>query len=143
MSSRHSKFKDLIHLLSVVKTNQLFGDQVFRECRGLILHESTDFPFWIPVCIPHSKILHYLDPKIPFRPTEEKWESLEVSSFVEGIPVCMYWWGNEWNLSSLWEPNDPKVILSWKSESQREKFSEKFWKVWNNLGYQFPNEKEM
>ena len=135
--SGHSVHKQL-WMLSKLDCN-LSGSENEEELSSLILDCNNE---WSPISLKvpprHMQHVH----------TNHR-EGLEiefVQQFLDEFSLCLYFYGNEWQVSSDWFASKPTNPLGWTKENSKLPtngsfiLSELFWKVWEESSYRFPEE---
>lgn len=122
---RHSKYPNLIHL----KYDQIETpmNDVTIWCRGAIIDEQT-LKF---VALPYCRFFNAEETKAAVI----DWSTAKCFNKVDGSLVYLYYYNNEWNVSTSGIP-DASGTLPFGDLT----FKDLFWKVWNELGYQLPEE---
>ena len=127
--NRHQDFPNLVCL----KYSQLespLEKKIVQQCRGIILDESKN---WQIVSYPYDKFFNYGESQAP----AIDWNSAVVYEKLDGSLMSLYYYQNQWRVQSSGTADGAgKVNVSNFS------FQELFWKVWQELNYQLPQEIE-
>lgn len=84
----------------LLKYNQLasdFNEEIVRECRGCIMHIPQGHHEWADVvCYPFDKFGNYGESYVP----KLDWNSAVVKEKVDGSLIKVWWYNNEWHVST-------------------------------------------
>jgi len=86
------------------------------ECyHGLLVDEQNHFNV---VCWTLPKFYDLFESDVMVKKNNEKfdWNSAIVMEKMDGILVCLYYYGQEWHLASEICPNKPESPMCWKHE---------------------------
>ncbi len=126
-SSRHQKYPHLVCL----KYSQLespLGEKIVQQCRGIILDSSDD---WKIISYPYDKFFNYGEPNaIPIN-----WSAARVYEKLDGSLMVLYFYDRAWHVQSSGTPDASGEVNGFGFS-----FADLFWKVWNEQGYQLPQE---
>lgn len=137
---QHMKFENLYHFAPTIKSPKEHDLTV--ECfNGVILDSRNNWKL-ISYSFPKVKKLDY-----ELFKNQQKTISLDIGNTgeyyqkIDGISVTLYFYENEWNVCSKWEPQGC-VPYGWKKPNSKQlELSSYFWSVWKKLGYPLPEEK--
>lgn len=128
LAKYHPEFPNLV----LLKYNQItanMADIHVRHCRGLILDTANNYK---PICFTYRKFANegesYADPL--------DWASGNVKVYEkeDGSLMQLCFYAGQWRVASSGTPDAGGNI------NGAGKFSELFWKTWNDLGYKLPTE---
>jgi len=125
---KHPKYPNLV-LFKYSQIESPMADPLVQECRGIILDADKN---WAVVSFPYKKFFNHGEGHAA--PID--WASAEVLEKADGSLMTLYWYDNQWNVASSGTPDAGGNLYGTAFA-----FSELFWKVWKELGYQVP-EKE-
>lgn len=120
---RHNKYTNLV-LFKYDQINSPKTHPIVKECRGLILDENDD---WKVICFPYSRFYNYSESGSD----EIDWSSARVYDKVDGSLMTLYYYDNQWQVSSSGTPDASGNISDISSST----FKDLFWKTWNEMGY--------
>ena len=95
--SRHPKYDNLVHL-KYDHINANWGDEIARECRGLILDEASDFTV---VARPFNKFFNHGEPNA----ADIHWPSATVDEKLDGSLCVMYFYAGNWHVATTGTPD--------------------------------------
>lgn len=127
--SRHHKYPHLISL----KYSQIespLGEKIVQQCRGIILDSDRD---WQIISYPYNKFFNYGE--IQAVPID--WNSAKVYEKLDGSLMTLYFYDGEWQVQSSGTPDASGEVNGFGFS-----FAELFWRVWQELGYQLPQERD-
>ncbi|MDF0553984.1 T4 RnlA family RNA ligase [Kamptonema sp. UHCC 0994] len=128
-SSRHQKYPHLV-CLKYSQIESPLGEKIVQQCRGIILDSSQD---WQIISYPYNKFFNYGE--IHANPIN--WNSAKVYEKLDGSLTVLYFYDGEWRVQTSGTPDASGEVNGFGFT-----FAELFWKVWNELGYQLPQETE-
>ena len=123
---RHPKYPNLV-LFKYSQIESPMGEKIVQECRGIILDESKN---WSVVSYPYNKFFNHGEGHAA--PID--WASARVFEKVDGSLMTLYWYDNQWQVASSGSPDAGGEVYGTNIS-----FKDLFWKVWNELGYKFPD----
>jgi len=125
---RHGRYNNLV-LLKYNAIDSPMGEEIVQECRGLILDENKD---WEIVSCPYFKFFNYGE-----RESEKNidWTTAKVYEKIDGSLMTLYWYDNEWQVSSSGMPDAQGEVSDFGFT-----FEKLFWDVWEELGYILPKD---
>ena len=128
----HPTLSNLVLLKYKQSSGRHFKHQVMREVRGLILDQKQD---WKPVAYPYEKFFNYHE---SFAPKEDEidWKSVRVTEKADGTLMCLFYYGNEWKVSTTGQPD------AGQSQNNNQTFYAMFWKVWKQLDLPIPSDED-
>ncbi len=107
-------------------------EKIVQQCRGLILDESSN---WRVVARPYDKFFNIEEQ----RAAKIDWSTAKVFEKLDGSLFTMYWYDNEWQVSTSGMPdalgnvaNHPKMYT----------FHDLFWTTFLDGGYKLPDPSE-
>ena len=125
--SRHKKYKSLI-LLKYDQRKTDFSIPLCRQCRGICLDEKNDLKI---VSYPFDKFFNAREPLC----LELDWEhEVKVFEKLDGSLCTLYWYGEEWNVSSSGVADGGGVL------DGDLVFRDLFWKVFKSEQYELPKD---
>ena len=127
--NRHQDFSNLVCL----KYSQLespLEKKIVQQCRGIILDESNN---WQIVSYPYDKFFNYGESQAP----TIDWDSAVVYEKLDGSLMSLYYYQGQWRVQSSGTADGSGQV-----NIANFSFRELFWKVWQELNYQFPQEIE-
>ncbi|CBN54848.1 MULTISPECIES: T4 RnlA family RNA ligase [Kamptonema] len=127
--SRHQKYPHLV-CLKYSQIESPLGEKIVQQCRGIILDSSQD---WQIISYPYNKFFNYGE----IHATPIDWSSAKVYEKLDGSLTVIYFYDGEWRVQTSGTPDASGEVNGFGFT-----FAELFWKVWNELGYQLPQETE-
>ena len=127
--NRHSEFNNLVCL----KYSQLespMAEIIVQQCRGIILDEAKD---WQIVSYPYDKFFNYGESYAP----QLNWNTTKVYEKLDGSLMTLYYYQGKWRVQSSGTADG-----TGKVGGLNYSFSQLFWQVWQEKGYQLPEETE-
>lgn len=123
--TRHNKYNNLV----LLKYNQINSpvNEITKECRGIILDENNN---WNVISFPYCRFFNYGEGNA----SNIDWKSARVYEKIDGSLMTLYYYNNEWHVSSSGVPDATGNIMGTETI-----FSELFWKVWKQMGYTVDN----
>ena len=128
-STRHQKYPHLI-CLKYSQIESPMGEKIVQQCRGIILDSAQD---WQIVSYPYNKFFNYGE----HHASTIDWSSAKVYEKLDGSLMVLYFYDGEWRVQSSGTPDAGGEVNGFGFT-----FAELFWKVWNELGYHLPQERE-
>jgi len=129
-AKRHGVYDNLV----LFKYNQIdspMNSPIVQQARGIILDEAND---WAVVSYPYDKFFNYGESNA----ADLDWGSARVYEKLDGSLMTLYHYDNKWHVSSSGMPDAAGNVLN--SELS---FADLFWKVWEQLEYDLPDNKNM
>lgn len=126
---RHKDYNNLVLLKYSIDTPM--GEEISQDCRGIILDENDN---WKIVCFPYRKFFNYGEGHA----TQIDVNTMKVYEKLDGSLMTLYWYDNKWHVASSGTPDASGNI----NESDKT-FADLFWKVWSQLNYIFPTNRDM
>ena len=127
--NRHSDLSNLVCL----KYSQLespMGEKIVQQCRGIILDEANN---WQIVSYPYDKFFNYGEGHAP----KLNWDTAKVYEKLDGSLMTLYYYQEKWRVQSSGMADAVGQVSGFQYN-----FSQLFWKVWQESGYQLPQETE-
>jgi len=114
------------------------GNRVYG-CRGLILDEADDYRI---VNYPFNSFFNLGTRQS--RPIAKKfdWSSATVYPKLDGTLICLYYYKNEFRVSTRGHPDADSSVLEKDLDGKGMSFATLFWKTWKDLGYVLPPQHE-
>jgi len=125
--NRHSDLPNLVCL----KYSQLESpmvEKIVQQCRGIILDEAND---WQIVSYPYDKFFNYGEAHAP----QLDWDTARVYEKLDGSLMTLYYYQEKWRVQSSGMADATGQVGGFPYN-----FSQLFWKVWQELNYQLPQE---
>eukprot|EP01080_Neovahlkampfia_damariscottae_P010963 gene10963-3671_t len=138
---QHEKYPELISL-SYDQLKSDFKSTIVQACRGLILNKKNNYEI---VSFPYWKFFNYCEGNA----SKIDWDhSPRVYEKIDGSLMIIYYYNNEWNVSTTSLPDargfihTPKLLRESEDYKNKKKVSmaELFWKTFKELNYQLPKE---
>lgn len=126
-ANRHKQYP---HLLSL-KYSQLDSPRahpIVVECRGIILDENNN---WAVVSFPYKRFFNYGEVEA----VKIDWQTAKVYEKLDGSLMVLYYYDGKWQVQSSGTPDAAGEVNGFNFT-----FAELFWRVWEELGYQLPQE---
>lgn len=127
--SKQSEQYPNLYLFKYDQIRSPMSDIVVQECRGLILDKSSS---WQIICFPYTKFFNYGETNC----VELDIESVEAYPKLDGSLINMYYYNNEWRISTSGNPDASGPVLN--ELGNNISFKELFWEVWDKLNYTLP-----
>jgi len=127
-ASRHQTYLNLVQF-SYSQTGSPMEFPIVRECRGIILDSKNG---WQVVAFPYKKFFNHGEPFA----SEIDWTTAKIFEKIDGSLASVYWYDQKWHVASSSVPDGSGIIF------EKMSFSELFWEIWNNCGYELPSDKE-
>eukprot|EP01126_Amoeba_proteus_P050543 TRINITY_DN5983_c0_g1_i5.p1 TRINITY_DN5983_c0_g1~~TRINITY_DN5983_c0_g1_i5.p1 ORF type:complete len:390 (-),score=78.57 TRINITY_DN5983_c0_g1_i5:77-1246(-) len=128
IAKQHKSHSNL-WLLKYDQHKSPFQTRVVQECRSIILDRDNG---WKVVSWPYLKFFNFGE---KFS-TDLDWTSAVVMEKLDGSMATLYWYNNEWHVSSTGVPDASMPFCDGGNS-----FSEIFWKIWESTGMNLPNDK--
>ncbi len=125
--TRHRQYPDLV-CLKYSQIESPLGEKIVQQCRGIILDSSQD---WQIVSYPYDKFFNYGE----IHAAAIDWSHAKVYEKLDGSLIVLYFYKGEWRVQSSGTPDASGEVNGFGFN-----FAELFWKVWQELGYQLPEE---
>ena len=117
--------------LYLFKYNQIespFEEKIVQEARGLILDQLDN---WRIISYPYDKFFNYGEKCA----ADVDWTTSLVYEKLDGSLMTLYYYDGKWMVSSSGMPD-----ASGSVHDLGFSFADLFWQIWNELGYQYPEE---
>lgn len=124
--NRHREYPNLVHL-QYDQISSPMGQDVVRECRGLILDESRD---WKVICNPYRKFFNYGEGHA----AQIGWGSARVFEKLDGSAIFVWHYDGRWHASTTGTPDGGGSMGS----ASQETFADCFWRIWSEKQYKMP-----
>lgn len=127
--NRHQEFNNLVCL----KYSQLespLEQLIVQQCRGIILDEANN---WSVVSYPYDKFFNYGESSA----ANINWDNALVYEKLDGSLMTLFFYQGEWRVQS-----SGTADASGKVPTTKYSFKYLFWQVWQQLGYQLPEDTE-
>ncbi len=125
--TRHRQYPDLV-CLKYSQIESPLAEKIVQQCRGIILDSSQD---WQIVSYPYDKFFNYGE----IHAAAIDWSHAKVYEKLDGSLIVLYFYKGEWRVQSSGTPDAAGEVNGFGFS-----FAELFWKVWQELGYQLPEE---
>lgn len=125
--NRHQEFANLVCL----KYSQLespLDNLIVQQCRGIILDEANN---WSVVSYPYDKFFNYGEQSA----AKINWYNAVVYEKLDGSLMTLFFYQGEWRVQSSGTADGSGQV-----NTSKYSFKKLFWKVWQQLGYDFPQE---
>lgn len=123
----HRKYPHII-CLKYSQIESPMGEKIVQQCRGIILDSSQN---WQIISYPYDKFFNYGE----IHATPINWNSAKVYEKLDGSLMVLYFYDREWRVQSSGTPDAAGEVNGFGFS-----FADLFWKVWQELGYQYPLE---
>lgn len=110
------------------------GNRVYG-CRGLILDEADDYRI---VNYPFNSFFNMGTQQSRRLTKKWDWPSCTIFPKLDGTLVCLYYFNNDFRVSTRGHPDASSSILEKDSDSEGMSFASLFWKTWEELRYKLP-----
>lgn len=125
---KHYKYPNLL----LFKYDQIasdFSNQIVQEARGLILDSENN---WNVVSFPYKKFFNYGEPNCH----DIDWPSAKIYEKLDGSLMTMYYYNNEWQVSSSGLPDAQGLVRCLLAKNiETITFEELFWRVFKECNY--------
>lgn len=125
--NRHQEFDNLVCL----KYSQLespLEKLIVQQCRGIILDEANN---WSIVSYPYNKFFNYGE----ISAAKINWNKAIVYEKLDGSLMTLFFYQGKWRVQS-----SGTADATGKVHTANYTFQQLFWQVWQQLGYQLPEE---
>jgi hypothetical protein len=122
---QHGTYPNL-YLFKYSQIDSPMHEEIVQVCRGIILDRDND---WKVVSYTYDKFFNAgesLAAKID-------WSTAKVYEKLDGSLCQLYWYDNQWHVATSGTPDASGEVNGYGIS-----FKDLFWKVWNELGYKFP-----
>ena len=127
--NRHQKYPHLV-CLKYSQIESPMAEKVVQQSRGIILNEAKN---WEVVSYAYDKFFNYGEPlAIPI-----DWQSATIYDKLDGSLMVLYYYDNQWRVQSSGTADGGGEVSGFNFS-----FSQLFWRVWQELNYPLPEEKE-
>jgi hypothetical protein len=123
----HRKYPSLVSL----KYSQIespMGEKIVQQCRGIVLDRSNN---WSIVSYPYDKFFNYGEGHA----ATIDWSTAKVYEKLDGSLMTLYFHDNQWQVQSSGTPDAAGEVSGFGFS-----FADLFWRVWQELGYQLPDD---
>jgi RNA ligase len=127
--NRHSQMDNLV-CLKYSQIESPMGEKIVQQCRGIILDEANN---WSVVSYPYDKFFNYGEGHAP----KLDWNTAKVYEKLDGSLMTLYFYQGEWRVQSSGMADAAGAVADFGYT-----FAQLFWKVWQELGYQLPQDTE-
>lgn len=138
----HKKYPQLVSL-SYDQLKSDFKQVIVQQCRGIIVDTSNNFHV---ISLPYTKFFNYCESNA----AKIDWKSARVTEKVDGSLMIMYYYKDEWHVSSSALPDASGFVHLPREEREKMKKNEKrksmadlFWQIWDELKYELPKDKDL
>src|SRR3990167_7965385 len=128
LAKQHSKYPNL-YLLKYDQIKSNMKDSLVQECRGIILDQDQD---WKVISFPYTKFFNYGESEA----AEIDWRTAQIYEKLDGSLCTLYWYDNKWNVATSGTPDASGEVNGFGMT-----FEKLFWDVWEQLGYDAPNDR--
>lgn len=127
--NRHQKYPNLV-CLKYSQIESPMAEKIVQQSRGIILDESKN---WEIVSYSYDKFFNYGEP------LAEKidWHTATVYDKLDGSLMVLYYYDNQWQVQSSGTADGTGEVNGFNFS-----FAELFWRVWQELNYTLPREKD-
>ena len=126
-TNRHSEFPNLV-CFKYSQRESPMAEPLVQQCRGIILDEAQD---WAIASYPYDKFFNYGEPNA----ATIDWSSARVYDKLDGSLMTLYFYTGQWRLQSSGTADASGDVGGFGFS-----FQQLFWQVWQELGYQLPDE---
>lgn len=126
--NRHSQMDNLV-CLKYSQIESPMGEKIVQQCRGIILDEANN---WSVVSYPYDKFFNYGEGHAP----KLDWNTVKVYEKLDGSLMTLYFYRG-WRVQSSGMADAAGAVADFGYT-----FAQLFWKVWHQLDYQLPQDKE-
>ncbi len=127
--NRHQKYPHLV-CLKYSQIESPMSEIVAQQCRGIILNEKEN---WQVVSYAYDKFFNYGE----INASTIDWESAIVYDKLDGSLMVLYYYDGQWQVQSSGTADGSGEVNGFKFS-----FADLFWRVWHELGYTLPEEKD-
>eukprot|EP01126_Amoeba_proteus_P060282 TRINITY_DN7955_c0_g1_i1.p1 TRINITY_DN7955_c0_g1~~TRINITY_DN7955_c0_g1_i1.p1 ORF type:complete len:562 (+),score=121.23 TRINITY_DN7955_c0_g1_i1:71-1756(+) len=134
--SKHEKYNNLLHF-SYSQVSSDLNLKMIKQCRGIILDSKND---WRVVAYPYNKFFNFGEACAD----EIDWSTAVVSEKIDGSIAVLYWYGDEWHVSTSSTADGHGLSKASTCDRDDEKLTifELFWQIWKKLNYRLPQDKD-
>ena len=125
--NRHSQIDNLV-CLKYSQIESPMAEKIVQQCRGIILDEANN---WSVVSYPYDKFFNYGEGSAP----ELDWNTTKVYEKLDGSLMTLYFYQGKWRVQSSGMADGSGDVYDFGCT-----FSQLFWKVWQELSYQLPDD---
>lgn len=126
-ANRHQKYPNLV-CLKYSQIESPMGEKIVQQCRGIILNSQAD---WQIISYPYDKFFNYGEGNA----ATIDWSHAQVYEKLDGSLMVLYFYDGKWQVQSSGTPDASGEVNDFNIT-----FAELFWKVWEELGYQLPQD---
>lgn len=127
--NRHQKYSNLV-CLKYSQLNSPMNEIIVQQSRGIILDEAKN---WQIISYSYDKFFNYGEPNA----VNINWENATVYDKLDGSLMVLYYYNNNWQVQSSGTSDATGAVNGFPFT-----FADLFWRVWHELNYQLPNDKE-
>lgn len=128
---RHAKYENL-YLFKYSNIAVNFSEAETRESRGVVLDSADN---WKIVSYPYDKFFNYGEPHA----ASIDWSSSVIYEKLDGCLMTMYYYDNQWLVSSSGKPDAGGPALKDKNVT----LEHVFWEIWTTQKYQLPTDTDV
>jgi RNA ligase len=125
--NRHTDFTNLVCLKYSQRESPL-NEKIVQQCRGIILDEVDN---WSIVSYPFDKFFNHGEKSA----AKIDWNTATVFEKLDGSLMTLYFYQGKWRVQS-----SAIADASGYVEEESFTFSELFWQIWHESGYQLPSD---
>lgn len=125
--NRHQKYPNLV-CLKYSHRNSPFTELIVRQARGIILDENNN---WEIVSYPYDKFFNYGEKHA----ATIDWNSAKIYDKLDGSLMVLYYYRDRWLVQTSGRADGSSDVKGYELT-----FKDLFWQVWQQLGYQLPQE---
>ncbi len=127
-SKRHPTYPNLV-LLKYDQIDSPFGEELVRECRGIILDENDN---WKVICHTFNKFFNHGE-RVGEEVMNIDWNTARVQEKVDGSLMQLYSYDGKWHVATSGTPDAGGQVGDFGFS-----FAELFWRVWNASKAELP-----
>ena len=131
----HKDYPNL-HLFKYDMINSPFSEDIVRESRGIILDKDNN---WEIISYPYNKFFNHGEKHA----ADINWTTSKVYNKLDGSLITLYWYDSKWHVSTSGMPDAAGTLNNNNSNTNNSNlvtFNDIFWKTWNELGYELPED---
>jgi len=126
-ANRHQKYPNLV-CLKYSQIDSPMGEKIVQQCRGIILNEDH---YWQVVSYSYNKFFNYGEPFAE----QIDWSQATVYDKLDGSLMVLYFYDGQWQVQSSGTADATGNVGGLNLT-----FAQLFWQVWQEMGYQLPQE---
>jgi hypothetical protein len=123
----HPKYPNLLQF-TYNQIESPVGSKACQACRGVILDKDND---WNTVCHSYDRFFNLGEQYA----SEIDWNTARVTEKVDGTLIQMFHYDNQWMVATKGSPDAGGGVGDFGFT-----FKDFFWKTWNDLGYDLPDD---